>query len=170
MKLASVTRDSAQLIVLLFALAGCASAPPKMATGPAAALEIPAELRSKVEVREFSMATGELADAFIKSRIESFQSLLHPGADPYFGMRVPGPTCEDSKRPPMKTGQGSVSQTTIHVYATEQHVFGACDEKLDRLKTQITWVYCPVEKTLFEAKYFYPANQPWHEEPVAHCR
>jgi len=104
----------------------------------------------------------------VRGKLDLFNDLLHPGPDPYYGKRPESPTCGEKIFSENSAGPGQ-PLAVIRLYATEGFVYGSCNPKLDVLKSQITWLYCPASKNFYEVKYFYPASRGWVDAPLAQC-
>lgn len=124
-----------------------------------------------VVVNETHLVLESEARKLMRDKSAALGRLLKPASDPYFGTRDPGPTCDPSRLPSPKTSEGkSVIFQSLAAYATESHVYGACNAHVDVLKSQLLWIYCRRQHTLYEVKTFYSAENSWMTRPVAQCK
>jgi hypothetical protein len=124
----------------------------------------------EITVLEHEKMSEEDAHHLVQEKIKMMDALLRPTVDPYFGKRDPGPNCTESKLPArVHVSEKNFFSEEIFLYATAAHVYGICNPELENKKSQILWLYCSQNQTLYELKYFYPASQKWVTQPVASC-
>jgi hypothetical protein len=95
-----------------------------------------------------------------------YVQLLSPSNDPYFGQSRVSSLCKNRPDPNLNIEK---DYFIFHLPATDDSIYGMCDEKLDTLKSQFLLLTCHDQKQTYEIKFFYDKNLAWKLQPLAKC-
>jgi hypothetical protein len=164
----------------IFLLLGCATSHTALLSSNSSyespdELNIPGELKGVLEAHSFDPLKKELSEPQFadeaRRREFSLNSLMASHTDPYYGLHTPSETCAEGRMSNFNS-QSSASELILgkNLFATKNHVFGACSESLDIYKSQVMWIFCKQTRHAFELRYFYSKSEPWLVRPIARCR
>lgn len=124
--------------------------------------------------RSYGPMSESEAHEKIRERLVQLDDLMAPAVDPYTGRSKSPDFCKKSLLPEVKkVNTQKQSGYSYSFYSSGDssggQVLGLCINKNDLLKTQYLLLYCRSKKKLLFITYFYSAQSPWLQEPVAQC-
>ena len=109
------------------------------------------------------------AKKIILQKSFDIKSLYADQKVPYFGQLTKNITCKEAVEinNPLQEDENQLS-LQLNLMATETLVYGSCISDQDIFKSQLLYLYCKKNNTLYEFKYFYPKNMSFKIQ-LANC-
>ena len=107
----------------------------------------------------------------IAGKREALRNLYQKRVEPYYGVVDGGEYCDLAQLPPERFADDKgMTRLVLHLWATENLVYGVCEPQEIRYKSQLLLLYCEAERTYAEVRAFYPRAGEWRIEPIGRCR
>lgn len=111
----------------------------------------------------------EPAKKIILQKSFDIKSLFATQKVPYFGQITKNTQCVQSVEIKNQLIENEKELSLfLNLTATETLVYGSCLSDQEVYKSQLLYLYCKTNKTLYEIKYFYPIQQNYKNQ-IAHC-